>query len=251
MRPDDVLHAAGDRQSVLGQLLLERQRLPAVRVAHHRARVAHEHRVVGRRVAAVDVPLVLEGSVVATGLDDRGSDAVAEGGRCVSVGRLVVGPVAQRRHHRVELFGGDRKIRDRAVAPEQEPIDGEADRRLPRGDNVVGVEFLGDEVAVSGRVVRRPGVPHRHRGVEQVAGVHRRSRDDLTDQLEQRIVPHAGDRPTAEVGALASGDLVLRFARRVDRRCDPDQSDDDGGDAAPRPMTPPHVRPPQFQHRGS
>jgi hypothetical protein len=106
MRPEEGLHLARYRQAVLGDLLTERQRLPGVGVAHRRPRLGNDERVVDRTVGVVDVPVVFEGAVAPAVVDRRLGDAVAECRRRVAFGRDVVGAVAQRRHHGVQLLGG-------------------------------------------------------------------------------------------------------------------------------------------------
>ena len=69
-----------------------------------------------------------------------------------------------------------------------------ADRDPAGFVHVVGGVAFGDEVPIGDGVVGSPGVPHRRREVEQVAGMDGGRRDDLADEGERRLVPDAGDR---------------------------------------------------------
>ena len=204
VRPDEALHLAGDRQAVLRDDLRERERLPAVRIAHVRAGLCDDERRVDRLVVRVDVPRLLQRAVVAAALDDRRRDAVAERRRRVALGADVVDVVTEALHRGGELgerlleTGGDR------VAVEEQPVRRVADRRLAGRLHVVGVVLLVDEVAVRAGLVGRPGVPHRRRDVEEVARVHGRSRHVAADRVQQRFVPHARDRPRVGPIALAA-----------------------------------------------
>ena len=198
-RSDVRLYVAGDRETVLRELLAERQRLPRVGVAHHRSGFVDDHRVVRGTVGAVDVAFLLERTVGRPELEDGRRDAVAQRNWTVALGRLVVGGITEFRHDGVELLGGGREVGHRRIPPQQDAVGRLAQRRLTRCVHVVGRELLGDEVPVGRRVVCRPGVPHRRRGVEQVAGVDGGSRHDLADQLEHRVVPHPRHGSTREI----------------------------------------------------
>ena len=75
-------------------------------------------------------------------------------------------------------------------------------------------------------VVGSPGVPHRRRRVEQVAGVHGRRGDDLTDQLQQCVVPdRATERPPRSAACSRRPRSPAPDAAAGDH--DAEQADDD------------------------
>ena len=175
-RPDEGLHLPGDREPVLGHCLIERKRLPESRVVHSGARLGNDQRRVGRRIALVGVVPGLQCTVVPAVPDHGGGDAVAERGRRVALRAREVDPVAERLHRPRQLVERRANVRGVAVAPQQDAVSGEADRRLPCGEDVGSPALPGDEVAVRLRVVGRPGIPHCGGDVEEVTGVRRRSR---------------------------------------------------------------------------
>jgi hypothetical protein len=59
LRAHVALHAAGDREAVLGNEPVERERLPEGRIVHDRSRLLHDQRLVDRRVGRVGVALPL------------------------------------------------------------------------------------------------------------------------------------------------------------------------------------------------
>jgi enediyne biosynthesis protein E4 len=70
--------------------------------------------------------------------------------------------------------------------------------------------------------------------------MHGRRRDDLTDQLEQRLVPHPGDGMAAEVLPTALADHVPRLVRRAARqRRGDERARDDGGRSSAVESEPP------------
>ena len=249
LRPDRLLDPVRDRDAVLADHVLELERLPAVRIDEAGvAGVLDDERrvdrlVVGRRVAV--------GLVRAVGLavgEDGRRDPVADRRRAVAVSRRGRDRVAQAVHQVVELVEGLARPDRLDVAGRQDPVGGVADRLVPGGSHVGRRVLLGEDVARCRRVVGRPGVPHRDRRVEQVAGVDGRVRKGSPDRVEEGLVPASGDGPVG-----MGGDRRRRRARgrRGGQPADDEATKpDDGGHAQrergqPRRSTPRHVCPPQ------
>jgi hypothetical protein len=106
VRADEGLDLARDGEAVLRHLILQSERLPAVRVSHHRPWLIHTQRLIGRLIRRVDVALLFERPVTGPGVDDRRCDPVAEGGGTVPLRVREVRAIAERRHRLGELGGG-------------------------------------------------------------------------------------------------------------------------------------------------
>ena len=226
VRADERLDLARDGQAVLRDLALECERLPAAGIGHHRPRLGDDQRLIERSVRIVHVALRLERAVGRAIGDQRLGDAVAQRRRVVALGRGVVGAVAEGVHGLGQLLVGLIELGDLEVPPQQNPIGREADGRFPSGGHVRRGLLLRDEVAVGLIVIRRPGVPHGGREVEQVAGVHGRRGHDLANQGKKLVVPDSGRR----VAVALRGRAVLDDVGEVGlagRECD-QQSDQHG-----------------------
>ena len=186
--------------------------------------------VVRRRVAVGLVRAVVQ----AVG-EDRGGDPVADRGGRVAVGRVDRHRVAQRVHDVREL--GERvRAADRLDEPGGEhAVRGVADRLVAGRGDVAGVLLGRVDVAVGRRVVRRPGVPHRDRRVEQVPGVDRRVRERAPDRVEQRLVPASGDGPVGVLGGCRAGAIRRQDAGHPEpeRRHDDHRHEADGEQRPP------------------
>ena len=194
VRPDERLHASGLRDAVLRHDAGERERLPAVRVAHLRPRFLDHERRVGRLVGRIRVAERLVRAVLPTALDVGRRDAVPERGRRIALRLDVVDAVAeplQRRDELVERLLEPRGIR---VAVEEEAVGRVAQRGLARRLHVVRAQLLAYEPAVGLRVVGGPGVPHGRRDVEEVPRVDGRRRRVPLDRVEECLVPDPCDR---------------------------------------------------------
>src|SRR5439155_27372703 len=88
---DEGLDLARNRDAVLRDRLVERERLPQRGVVHGRPRLLDDQGLVRRRVALVDVVLLLERAVALAERDHGGGDAVAERRRRVAARARVAG----------------------------------------------------------------------------------------------------------------------------------------------------------------
>jgi DNA-binding CsgD family transcriptional regulator len=102
MRAERRLHLVGQRQAVLGDLLVEGKRLPAVGIDHLGAAAVDDHRLVDRGIVGRLVAAGLVRPVLSAGREGRGSDPVVEGSRGVATRADTVGGQAHRVHKGVE-----------------------------------------------------------------------------------------------------------------------------------------------------
>jgi hypothetical protein len=111
------------------------------------------------------------------------------------------------------------RVRDR-FAPSRRFIDALAGTSAT-GTDILGRVALRDEVSIGDGVVGRPGVPHGNRRMEQIARVHRRTRQVAANGVEQLLVPAPSDRGRG--GGIDVG--VRAGRRRNDARGHADEAD--------------------------
>ena len=194
LRAQRVWVPADDDVPALVLEVLERQRLPAHRVDQIRvAREVGQQRGIDRLVHLVPELVLLVRAVREPVVDHAEADPVPDRRRAVADRALVPRVVAQVEHLLV-----DRRLDDvlpprrQRVAGLDDAVHRVADRLVPRRLDVVDVVarvVLGEQERVRHRVVRRPRVVHRHRRVPQVPRVDRRTRDVVTDRLQDLLVP--------------------------------------------------------------
>ena len=205
---DERLDLAGERHAVLADHLVERERLPAVRVGDGRevdVGDLHDQRLIHRVVARVGVVAVLVRAVGLAGGDHGRCDPIAEGGRARArrVGERLVeteGVQAGVEAH-LRRAGVEREIG--RVAFREDAVGGEADRDRAVALDVGRGGALVRQVGPGGGVVRGPGIVHGHGDVKEVACVDGRPGVVAADGRQHLLVPLPGHRLGGD-GALTT-----------------------------------------------
>ena len=206
---DELLQVGVGEDVVLEGHALDLQRLPAIGIDQAGASIGNHERLIDRGVVGIDVTVGLVGAVRQAFLDVAGGNPVSERTRLGAVDIRLIPRIAQRVHEADDLGDGALGADREQISGFENPEGGKAHRLAAGRLDVVGLVFLGDEVAGSGRLVSGPRVPHGGRGVEQVAGMDGGRRGVSADGVEGCLIPAPGDRPIR----------VFRGGRAGDRCC--------------------------------